>query len=48
MTKRIKAHTHDWRDHPNPQWSTHAACRICGFAVPKRLLAQAGIKVNCS
>lgn len=38
------AHKHDYRAHPNPEWAeTHLACTVCGLAVPKRVLVQAGI-----
>ncbi|KKL82586.1 hypothetical protein LCGC14_1983280 [marine sediment metagenome] len=26
------AHTHEYIRHPNPEWSTHHVCRLCGFA----------------
>lgn len=33
-------HDHAYDQHPNPAWSTHAACTICGFAAPKAALLR--------
>lgn len=35
------AHAHVYANHPNPDWQTHVACRICGFAIPRHLLRYA-------
>lgn len=30
------AHTHEYQ--PHPKWPTHHVCRLCGLAVPTRLV----------
>lgn len=36
------AHAHVYSDHPNRDWATtHVACTICGFAIPKGALPYA-------
>jgi len=34
------AHLHRYEQHPNPKWASHAACSVCGFALPKWALAK--------
>jgi hypothetical protein len=36
--KKPKTHEHRYVPHPNPKWSTHYACTICGLAIPKWLI----------
>ena len=31
----VKAHTHEYVQHPNPLWHTHFVCRVCGMPVVK-------------
>lgn len=43
------AHTHVYRQHPNPSWPDHLACKICGMAIHKGLepaARNAGAKVE--
>jgi len=35
---RRSGHTHEYVAHPNPEWASHYACRVCGFAVLRRLV----------
>lgn len=43
MARKQTAHLHTYDVHPNPEWSTHVVCTICGFAVAASALKS---KVN--
>jgi hypothetical protein len=40
MAKKT-AHIHVYAPHPNPAWTSHVACTICGFAIHRSLLPAA-------